>query len=235
MGFSPFIIKPTDVSSGYYSETARNLEAMLNEALALCSGVGIIIDEGEKIFEKPEQENRDTKQTATALTGWLDEYSQSKRKDAIVIITANEIKHMPDHLLSRTTGFQFKFTGPDTPEKKAQAFLLYVTVPDDQRDMFIQQMAALFKEFPRFNGRDLRQIVTVGSSFKRRRDAASSTTPIDYKQAMEKIMAERKESGYYEKDVDDAERRHKEAMDQQENGMLLNLVIMAAKIGWELG
>jgi len=118
-GFIAITIVPDDVSSGRYSETATNLRRRLDDIVRLCKrGTGIILDEAEKLFEKPEQENRDTLQTSTAFCQWIDRYARSRRSDIMFICTANDITHLPQHLLSRLSGLMFKFEGPQTPDAK---------------------------------------------------------------------------------------------------------------------
>jgi len=181
-------------TSGSYGEGGKKLIELLNTVVTTMKYRGIFIDECDKIFDHPEQQNRDTAQTTNDFWVWLDGFNRLNRVDMVCILACNDIKHFPQPFLNRLSGMMFKFHGPTTPEDKADAltayFPLYPNIP-----LHIKQKGKqLFTRYPLFTGRDLQLIYQKACDYAE----DNGVTGDHIELAMEKIHQERIDSNYYQ-------------------------------------
>ncbi len=193
------------ISSGSYGTSGKKLVKRLNSAVAESDCCGIFIDECDKIFDHPEQQNRDTAQTANDFWVWTDDFNKLPSNKRIVILAANDITHFPQPLLSRLSGMIYEFHGPTSPKDKADALASYFPMYPDLPLAYIQKAQWLFTKYPKLTGRDFQLIYQKALDY-----AGDDDVTMDHAQrAIEKIHQERLDSKYYDEDEtpqDQAER-----------------------------
>lgn len=183
-------------TSGSYGEGGKKLVKRLNTIVKTMKCRGIFIDECDKIFDHPEQPNRDTAQTSNDVWVWLDDFNKLKRADMILFLACNDIKHFPQPLLNRLAGMMFKFHGPTTPKDKTDALAAYFPMYPNIPLHFQQKGKWLFTKYSRFTGRDLQLIYQKACDY-----AGDNEVMIDHiERAMEKIHQERVDCEYYKEE-----------------------------------
>lgn len=220
-------ISHSEINGGHYSETATNLHRKLHYISSNCTKVGIFIDELDKICDHPEQTNRDTLTTSTALWKWSDFLDDHNRSDIFLICAANDAKHFPQPLMSRFSGMIYELLGLRTAEDKGKALFQMYDSPADTttHQPIIDVYTKLFKKYPRFTGRCVRHIAELSKDF-RSISGDQFITPVHVEQAMLKIEQERRGTDYYRETPDYQQR----ADDRAFRGEIMQGVGLGAQI-----
>jgi len=230
MGFIMERIDRHQFTSGLYGEGGKKLVEHLNAIVKTMKCRGIFIDECDKVFDHPEQQNRDTAQTANDFWIWLDYFNSLNREDMICILAGNDIEHFPQPLLNRLSGMMYKFHGPTTSEDKTDALLAYFPMYPNLPLHFRQKGKWLFTKYSRFTGRDLQLIYQKACDY-----AEDDEVTINHiEPAMKKIHLERVDSKYYqegETPQEQAERHFNWNIVLQATGTALNAAPLVAKVG----